>query len=164
MTTRGKSKTELAYAAGIFDGEGYITILRATANRKAGRTHEYILVAGMSNTHRPTIEWLKEQWRGTTMLHNQVFKNRKRIFMWRVSGPMALGFIRDIYPYLRIKKPQADLAIAFQATKSRQWGVRGLSNDVLALRDDLCVQIRALNASRVPRPQRLSEGAPSTDG
>jgi hypothetical protein len=159
--TRGKSE-DLAYTAGIFDGEGYISILRVqTKNRKNGRTHDYLLVVGMSNTDRRTIETLKKQWGGTTMLDNRVYPNRKPIFMWRATALVALRFIKDIYPYMRVKKPQATLGMRFQSQLSHKWGRAGMPDKELARRDNLCVQIRALNASHFSRPQRLSEGAPS---
>lgn len=166
MGTRGKRETELAYTAGLFDGEGYISILRATVRRKAGPIKWHILVAGMSMTDRPTIERTATVYGGQPILYpyNDRFPTHKPIFMWRISNSAALGFIETVYPYLRIKRPQADIARAFQATKSKRWGVRGMPLEQLARRDELCEQMRALNASRFPRPQRLSERAPAIAG
>lgn len=163
MVTRGKSKALLAYTAGLFDGEGYITILRAGIHKSLiNPTH--ILAVGMSLTDKPTIERLKEQFGGSVVLDPRIYPNRRQVFMWRMSGPSAVDFLRGVYPFLRIKHPQADIAFRFQVLKSKRWGRGKIHPDNMRQRNDLCEQIRALNASRFPHPQRLSEETPAIAG
>lgn len=159
MVIRGKSATELAYIAGLFDGEGYITI-SIDGPHKTQRNAVHLLVVGVGMTDRPTIERFKEIWGGMATMDPREYPNRKRVYIWRVTGPQAILFINDVYKYLRIKKPQADIARRFQVLKSHRWGRGGIPAENMTERNDLCERIRAMNTSRFNRPQRLSERAP----
>lgn len=158
MVIRGKRES-LAYTAGIFDGEGYITILLLNTYKPKGKTHQ--LSVGMTITDRATVAELQREWGGTLVTDPRYYPNRKVLYMWRATGPTAVVFLKAIRPYLRIKHHQADIAFEFQTLKSVRWGRGKIDQVNLSRRDDLCMAIRTLNASRFPRPQRLSEGAPS---
>ena len=57
MTTRDKlTKIDLAYAAGLFDGEGHILIYKDT-NRKKSISPVYSLIAGLTNTDKRLVDF-----------------------------------------------------------------------------------------------------------
>ena len=112
---RGKiSKEDLIYIAGLFDGEGHIFITED--KRPAYKTSLHILRTGITNTNREVIEWVYSLFPATweMRIRNKNHPHWKPCFFWEASSNKALYFIKMIYPYLRIKKEQARLAIEFQ--------------------------------------------------
>ena len=57
------------------------------------------------------------QYGGTVCQYAERRGNRKDAWQWSVSGAKGVDFLRLIYPYLLLKKPQADLALQFQTKK-----------------------------------------------
>jgi hypothetical protein len=55
---------------------------------------------------------------GFGMISNNIRKNQpshwKKLYRYRTSGQSSLALLKMIYPYLIIKKEQADIAIRFQ--------------------------------------------------
>lgn len=146
MATRGKTPLQLAYSAGLFDGEGYISILRTTgakqlaAKRKRNIWHE--LTVGMNITTPEATLWFAERWGGTNLLHPTIYPNRKRIHMWRISQVMARDFLKDLLPYLKIKREEAVLAIEFQSLKTLRYGRAGIPEANMKRRDEIWYEMR----------------------
>lgn len=102
------SNTQLAYTAGIIDGEGCIRI-----NGSIIRVH-------VTNTRRELITKLKE-WFGGYVWGNDSNKynsNAKASHVWEVSAKQAESFLKLIKPFLFLKAEQASLVLAFQETKA----------------------------------------------
>ena len=102
-----KGKLELAYIAGIFDGEGCIGIARS----KNGRYYHLIAELGMANKYISHL--LKFHFGGSV---HEIPKpdNCQVQWHWRVASVKADMFLRTIVPYLRLKKAEAQLGIEFQ--------------------------------------------------
>jgi hypothetical protein len=62
-----KTKTTLAYAAGIFDGEGYVDIYTATKS-KYSRSSSLLLRVVISQKDGLIMNWLKENFNGGHIL------------------------------------------------------------------------------------------------
>lgn len=91
-------ETSLSYLAGWFDGEGCIQIVGST------------LHVSITNTFHPLLSFLQEVFAGT--IHDTTQPdNTKPVYMWRICANNALVFLTCITPYLREKRPQAELAI-----------------------------------------------------
>src|ERR1700687_3503368 len=104
-----------AYAAGILDGEGCVSIL---ARRKTDRARATIqLRVQVSNTSIVLLSWLRERWGGSIHAHAASNRNWKLAWDWVIVSSTAGAFLRDVRPLLVIKTAQADNAIAYQATK-----------------------------------------------
>ena len=103
--------TELAYIAGIIDGEGFITI-----RRERHINDRYSLHVGAGNTDRPLLEWLQASF-GGKLVFSPKPEGYKDFFQWAIVSRSANNFLILILPYLRIKKDQAELALLFQAGK-----------------------------------------------
>lgn len=98
---------QIAYAAGLFDGEGTLVI----ALEKPQRT--YRLQVTITNTNKDVIEYTKKLFNGfiTTRPQKGV---RKTAYKWVGSAWVGCDFLEAVYPYLIVKKEQAKLGIEFQ--------------------------------------------------
>ena len=103
----------LAYAAGIFDGEGCI-VLGKPRPGKGGRQ----LFVQVTNTEVWICEWLKFQFGGSIQSHDRKNKKWKKCYVWVIVSRQADSFLEIVLPYLNLKRPQAELAISFQKEKS----------------------------------------------
>lgn len=102
---------ELAYAAGILDGEGSIIISHTK--------YQYaVLFVTVSNTHHGVIKWLHKNFGGSVYQNKQ--PKRKLCYKWTLCSNQAVRFLEVIYPFLMIKKERAKIAIKFQNKKSKQ--------------------------------------------
>jgi hypothetical protein len=101
-------RTDLAYVAGIIDGEGCITVRKARRHYKV-RDYEYRLEikVGLANEFLP--KRLKFAFGGNICHENK----RPYIWIWTIGGESCVNFLKAIYPYLILKKPQADVAFRF---------------------------------------------------
>lgn len=103
---------ELAYAAGIFDGEGTVGIYNTGAGR--GLEH-YGLSLAVASSDPVILEWLQERW-GGRFRWSLRSSSKKPVGDWKLNGAAAVAFLIDIQPYLLIKAAQAEVAKSFQAT------------------------------------------------
>ena len=111
----------LAYTAGIVDGEGCICLAKRH-RRTVKRDYAIELYVQVGNTNEWLIQWLKMQFGGCISSNNrksQPNKNWKPMWQWTIQHKQAGAFLELIIPFLQIKKPQAEIAIAFQKTKRR---------------------------------------------
>lgn len=106
------SETEKAYLAGIIDGEGHIALHHHSQRKKSGHPG-YVIHVTVINTS-PTLK----KWFETHMSQNATFfiTHRENHTKWRdcwhwtMNGSQqCMVFLREISPYLIIKKKQAEL-------------------------------------------------------
>lgn len=103
------SVTDLAYMAGLIDGEGCILI-----NHK-GKRQRYTLIVTVSNTSRLMLDWITARWRGHMhVVKGSEAKNRRIAWRWSMSSDLALHFLDEILPYMVVKRRQALLARRYQ--------------------------------------------------
>ena len=115
---------EWAYAAALMDGEGSFSITHGTGKSKAGKPYPLFDSKVMiSNTSVPLMTWLVETFGGTyyeavkhvsKKARENGQKSMKICYRW-IANKYALqeSFTRGIYPYLIIKKRQAEVALEF---------------------------------------------------
>ena len=103
------SVVDLAYMAGIIDGEGCI---RLNYKTKISRYNLWVTVA---NTDKALLDWIAARWRGHVhVVKGKPEKNRRMAWRWNMAADLALHFLDEIYPYLVIKKRRAMLARRYQ--------------------------------------------------
>jgi hypothetical protein len=111
------TEAEKGYLAGIIDGEGCILM-----NREKGRKGEYIyrLSVTIANSSKNLHGWLEEKLVGRGYVRRvKPTKDRvghperwKPMYNWVVSGSRkAIVLLREIAPYLVIKREQAELLV-----------------------------------------------------
>ncbi len=110
-------KTDLAYLAGILDGEGCIEILC----RKARGWKAVSLTVSICSTDQWICQFLKFTFGGGVYDHNS--KNgglNHCAWAWVVNGKQARDCLQLLLPYLHLKRPQAELGIKFQDAKTQK--------------------------------------------
>lgn len=104
------SDTELAYIAGIIDGEGCITINHAR-NWQCLSGYTNMLQIKVAMTTYQVPYWLLDKCGGS--LREQPSKH-KLIYVWTISSKQVADLLRQLLPYLKNTKAQAEIAIKFQ--------------------------------------------------
>lgn len=98
--------TELAYAAGLFDGEGCVGI---------EEHHGFTVLAQIAMTTPKPLLWMQSKFGGQFRKHNAKHlaeTNRKDQWYWRIVTKQARKFLADIRPWLQVKDQQADLILS----------------------------------------------------
>lgn len=115
------SELEKAYVAGLFDGEGsvYITLHRSKWCRRKQRMD---LCCSLNLTNRRTIDYLASIFPSTIVVEPSRRSNRRTTYRWRLYSKRACDFLREIYPYMVLKKNQADVAFKFRDIQEKQRG------------------------------------------
>jgi len=113
---------DLAWAAGIMDGEGSITILNSSIRRlKNGHPARYPQLNLWLSNYDPKMVLKFKQWFGGTYYILNRRDRRKPIHCWCAACKKAENALRLLLPYLVTKKEQAELALLFRdKQKSRK--------------------------------------------
>ena len=109
-------KTELAYIAGIIDGEGSIQI-NSLGRGKASRL---VLSVGMCN---PLVPYLLQRHFGGGVSVRPIGQcgwHKQTFWQWKVTANKALSCLEMVFPYLLEKKQQAELAICYQSSRMKR--------------------------------------------
>ncbi len=107
----GISETELAYFAGLFDGEGCVNIVEVKP--KPGRhSPTFQTLAQVSMTDRRSLDLLIGSFGGRIRLSTK--EGSRPIWVWRAYHKNAKKFLEDVLPYLVVKKHQAELLIELE--------------------------------------------------
>lgn len=107
------TKQERAYAAGFFDGEGHITIAAKTV--KGARGLCYTMRVGASQNNPRPLYWLQTRWGGSVNAVKRRTTAANTTYVWMCFTKQAAVFLRDVMPYLQVKRRRAQLALRFQS-------------------------------------------------
>lgn len=133
------SKTDIAYLAGIVDGEGTIGIHHG----RDGFGGPYLQAGG---TDKRLVDWLKSLFGGNyTFYHltDMKHKHHKDFYLWRLNLSDVSRVLIQIIPYLKLKREQAELAVSFRKTIGKV-GLR-ITPDIYKNRLEIYNQMRILN-------------------
>lgn len=139
------------YIAGLFDGEGCISLSKNhTIKEKDGyRTPTFTLRAVIRMTNADIINWLYITVGG--IIYNncnsparmKYSPKCKPYHQWGAAGRNAIYFLKQIYPYLKVKKLQAEIAFKFGNTLKYRYGK--LPNEIVLTREELRSEMTLLN-------------------
>ena len=118
--------TDWAYAAGFVDGEGCIAISRSFVQAKERFYYSVQIV--VSNRDRLVLDWMKTTWGGWIVSASSPYHGQKarQTWNWRTpTGQSARPFLTGIRPYLRVKLPQCDNALAMVELSRRSRNTLG---------------------------------------
>jgi len=131
-------KTDLAYMAGIVDGEGYISLARRNSKRNKNGIR-YDIQIGVTNTNKWLLETFRFTFGGSISKKKKGYEkslpSSQDCFNWQASNQQALITVKALLPYLRLKRPQAELAITFCGTLSTSYRSGGVPEEVIAVRE-----------------------------
>lgn len=143
-----------AYFAGIMDGEGCVTIARA----KKGKWSYYTLFLSMACTDPSLMIWIIEKFGGRVAPRTKCKTNRKDVWVWRVASREAEAVLRQIEPFMVVKRDQARLALAFRDSYS--WGRPNVQNhlpiDIAKFRNECFDQIKHMKHDPVSGEIRMA--------
>lgn len=109
------SDVDLAWAAGLFEGEGTVRINTAT-KRNLGH-----LCASVVNTDREVIDWFNARWPGYMNKAGGLNLERQRMaWVWNVAATKAAAFLLAIRPFIvrSMMKVRIDHGLWFQSQKT----------------------------------------------
>lgn len=122
------TEIEKAYLAGLFDGDGYIGIRKQYPSPDR---MQYVMSVVLTLTDKPTLEfWIEKTGIGSFCTLPRNATGRKPVYQWRLAAKKGESLLRMIYPYLMIRKSQADIAFRFRKTISRSMYNRGRNKDL----------------------------------
>lgn len=131
----------IAWAAGFFDGEGYVNIQK----RQTGVYSGLYLRIGINHVATEPLLIMKKLFGGSIQKQNPdtVMGNRKQRHRWVCNTDMAKKALIQLIPYLKNKNKVAELALQFQDTMSKD--KTSISQDIKTYRQQIKDQIQRLN-------------------
>ena len=137
---------EKAYLAGLTDGEGNISV------KPVGPKHLTVYpVFFMGTTDRELMRYLCIRLQaGRLVIHNTSAMKKhpawKPQYQFQLFGKRAKRLCVALLPYLRTKRPQAELVLKFPLENTMQGPGNFLSPEVNNIRLKLCNEMHMLNA------------------
>ena len=138
------TETQLAYMAGIVDGEGSIVVVPTTSVSKGKKYPRFSIRIHAYNNDLGLMLWLKSTFCGSWSPVKRRRTKWTQSYQWYVSHTAAAVIAQAILPYLVIKRRQAEILIQFNATMNRR-GTRGTPSNVLEIRKGLHAECKKLN-------------------
>lgn len=133
------NEIDLAYIAGIFDGEGNIGIVkRGKMNGRTVPIYHLVVRVGMCDEDIPKL--LHKTFGGYLEHRKRPNPKHRDIYTWSMAYGKAVDFLTQILPYLKLKKEQAELAIKFQNGKVRGGGEIGKHGNVFKTEEELAIE------------------------
>lgn len=132
------------YAAGIFDGEGYVRIAKWA---KPNSIHvRYQLFVGIGMNFLPVIQALKDTYGGALSVNRHSARNpiHRDQFVWNVSSQKAAAFLRSVLPHLIVKRAEVELALQLQASVDEWKHKLGHHHALHPRRDEVFAEREAL--------------------
>ncbi len=111
------NKLKIAYFAGLFDGEGSISIVHQRSPRKDNPEHRiHRLYAGIAMTDKSAIQEFYKAFNKSGCFDERPTnsKNAKTLYRVITFGRQALFVLETLYPFLITKKDRAKIGIEFQ--------------------------------------------------
>lgn len=132
------TETDRAYWAGILDGEGCLGLGR--------RLKKYVTpTVQVSNTKMALLVWIQERLGGHIYKYSPRVDNRAPCYLWSCAGQRALAAVREAYPYLILKREQADILLALPRFVNKRVGQPTMTSQDVALNEAAVTNIRLLN-------------------
>ena len=147
---RTYKETDLAYMAGIVDGEGCFWIGKIPKKDGDGYvTEHYRGILKIDNTDKRLLDWIDIVFSGTASARCRSTSSRKferEVFTWTATGDRLLDMCELLLPYLVIKKEQCEIMIKFRKTYTANLGSNKLSPEAITARQECLESIRKLNS------------------
>ncbi len=128
------SLSDLAYCAGLMDGEGCITLTRDSESN-------YRLRVKITSTEYSVLTWLQEHFGGSIILSRKETDNNKESWDWYCKTEDQVVFLFGILPYTIIKRAQIIEALNYHFEK--QNGGK-LTEDEFALRERYYMKLKSM--------------------
>ncbi len=135
---------ELAWAAGFFDGEGFVSIQKRQTKYKEKTYVGYYLRIGINHVAPEPLQEIHRLFGGTLTFSDKVVGNRKPRWRWQTNCGNAASTLKQLMPYLKNKNKVASIGLDLHATIGSHG--EGVSEGTLKLREDLKTKLIHLNS------------------
>lgn len=146
-------REELIYLAGLFDGEGTITINSGyskkyvIANHNSDMGYGVLVRLGMNDAN--SVKRYHEFFGVGQYFPEKSYKGYRAMHRWQSRNQKEVKeVLLKLEPFLRLKKPQAQLALKFLEECTRPKGVRigvPFTPEMVKKRYEYYIQIKVLN-------------------
>lgn len=135
--------TDLAWAAGILEGEGSFRI------NARSRTNAGALMVEVTSIDRDMLEHLAELFGGTIHAKGPL-PRRRQAYRWTVASRRAYDVLDVTRPYMRVARiiTKVELALDYQAQKTRTRSLH--TPEYLARQAEFYDRMKVLNVRGVP--------------
>lgn len=130
----------LEYIAGFLDAEGSITITKRI--RKDRPSPLYAIDIRIVNNHIGVLKSIQKKYGG--FIHIRKEDKGNQLYDLIMNNQHGKDLLNDIYPYLIIKKEEAELALKFPLSESRQ----PLTKEQIKQKDEIRNKIISLHGSK----------------
>lgn len=142
--------TDLAYMAGIVDGEGCFWIGEIPKKEGDGYiTAHYRGLLKIDNTDARLLDWIDSVFSGTSSSRKRSTSTKRferNVYTWTATGDRLLDLCEQILPYLVIKKDHCQNIINFRKTYTNKLGSNKLSDEQIKARKECVLVSRNLNS------------------
>ena len=144
----------LEYLAGLFDGEGSVSIgVKVHESRNVRRPFHFLIVGLGCYGMEHLLPELKKRFGGVIITR----KSRRSFPYWRATSLKAYRFLKAIIPYLEVKKDVALLAIKFYEERVVGHKSKQVPKEEIWRREMLRREIHKLNSKRGQRGKQFVE-------
>lgn len=112
------------YAAGLFDGEGFVRLASYQYKDKIRRQQpRYQIYSGINMCDPRPLKLLHQEFGGSFYVGRayNAKANHRTLFGWNVSSKKAYAFFKRIIPYSVVKRDEILLAIEYQEFMADAW-------------------------------------------
>lgn len=88
--------TNYIYAAGLFDGEGTVTMTRSRKSDKWRRPK-----VSLASTSKELVSFMKDNFGGSISNKKTYQVHHKQSYSWAITDQKAISFLKMIKPYLK---------------------------------------------------------------
>lgn len=152
------SQVDWARLAAYIDGEGCI-VIKSNKGAKPTSRRVFYLDLTIVNTDPRLGYWLKATFGGSVYVgkRGHFIATWAPVISWNTAAAHAAALIKGCLPYFLIKREQADVALAFQATilPDRRYGVKGRPAELVARQQSYYEQLQSLKGTS-SRPRRAA--------
>jgi len=147
--------SELAYIAGLFDGEGSVSISKI--KNKSGKS--YSLKVKISMTNPEALKLCSRLFGKKFFPGQRAEKNHAVSYTWQLTGQRAGSFLKAIRPFLLVKAQDADIGLRFFQSYWQPKGPKSVTFQREAVGERLKAELFSLSPSsrsRSGRPKRAT--------
>ena len=147
------SKSELSYWAGLFDGEGCISIrLNRPSPTSKHRSELYAMITKVAMCDESLIRSMAKAFNvGHIGMQHRYAETHRPSWHWTAVSRDAEVVIKSLYPYLRSKKKEAEIALGFFKLPHGRHGQRRTDKNLTAARKSIYLELRAAKG-RLAKP------------
>lgn len=155
MATRSKqpAPTDLAYIAGLIDGEGTVGIYKKNPIKPTHKVAYRERVA-ISNSNTEVLDYIHQFFPGCIAKNTRYSDKHSPMFRLEYHVLKARPILEACLPYMRIKKKQAEMVLAYRDNIVIDQ-FHNLPQEELDKREWYYQELKKLNKTGV-QPQRLS--------